>query len=135
MPVDNIYAKLTAAVASNTGGAQDWITAWDSYVVPAAGSIRGAYFDVAGSITSNSAAHQADVFRQPSGVAAASNTGASILTAPVSLLGVNTSVAGSIAAGNQRVAAGDILQLKTNEKLVATGRLTGLTATVLILPD
>lgn len=134
MPVDHTLYKLTASVASNTGGAQDYITSWDSISVAEAGTLRAVSF-VATSLTSNTAAHAADVYRQPSGVAAASNSGQSVLTAPVSITGVNASVTGTIAAGNQRVAAGDILQLRTNEKLVATGRILGLTATVLVLPD
>lgn len=134
MPVDHTLVKLQVAVASNTGGAQDFITAWDSYAIAEPGTLRGVSF-VATSLTSNTAAHQVDIYRQPSGIAAASNSGASVLTAPVSITGVNAVVNGSIAAGNQRVAAGDILQLRTNEKLVATGRITGLEATVLILPD
>jgi hypothetical protein len=135
MPVDHIYVKLGPAVASNTGNAQNWITAWDSYVIPEAGTIR-AVTAVANSLTSNTAVHQVDVFRQPSGVSGASNSSASVLTAPLSLASNNNAVTStSIAAGNQRVAAGDILQLKTNEALNATGRVTGLVATVLILPD
>ena len=134
MPVDHTTVKLAAAVASNTGNVQSWMTTWDSYVVPEAGTVRAVYA-VASALTSNTALNQVDIFRQPSGVSAASNSSASVLVAPISLVGANTSVAGAIAAGNQRVAAGDILQLKTNEALNATGRITGLVATVLILPD
>lgn len=134
MPVDHVYTTLKSSTASNTGNAQSWMTTWDSYVVPEAGTVRAAYV-VASALTSNSRLNQVDIFRQPSGVSAASNSSASILTAPISLVGANTSVAGVIAAGNQRVAAGDILQLKTNEQGTVGGVITGLVASVLILPD
>jgi hypothetical protein len=135
MPVDHSYYELKAAVASNTGNAQNWMTTWDSQVVVEAGSIRGVAF-VASSLTSNTAVQQADVFRQVSGVSGASNSAVSVLTAPVSLASNNVGVTTtSIAAGNQRVAAGDILQLKTNEALNATGTILGLRATVIVLPD
>ena len=134
MPVDHTTVKLAVAFASNTGNAQSWMTTWDSYVIPEAGTVRAVYA-VASALTSNSALNQVDVYRQPSGVSAASNSSASLLIAPLSLVGANTSVSGAIAAANQRVAAGDILQLKTNEVLNAGGRITGLSATVLILPD
>ena len=134
MPVDHVYMTLKSSTASNTGNAQSWMTTWDSYVVPEAGTVRAAYA-VATALTSNSRLNQVDIFRQPSGVSAASNSSASILTAPISLVGANTSVAGVIAAANQRVAAGDILQLKTNEQGTVGGLITGLVASVLILPD
>ena len=134
MPVDHVYMTLKSSTASNTGNAQSWMTTWDSYVVPEAGTVRAAYA-VATALTSNSRLNQVDIFRQPSGVSAASNSSASILTAPISLVGANASVAGVIAASNQRVAAGDILQLKTNEQGTVGGLITGLVASVLILPD
>lgn len=134
MPVDHTYLVLKSSSASNTGNAQSWMTTWDSFVVPEAGTVRAAYA-VASALTSNSRLNQVDIFRQPSGVAGASNSSASILTAPISLTGANTSVAGVIAAGNQRVAAGDVLQLKSNEAGLVGGLISGLVATVLILPD
>ena len=134
MPVDHTSAVLKSSTASNTANAQSWMTAWDSYVIPEAGTIRGVYA-VASALTSNSRLNQVDVFRQPSGVSAASNSSVSILVAPLSLVGANTSVSGVVAASNQRVAAGDILQLKTNEQGTVGGVITGLVAVVLILPD
>ena len=131
MPVDHVSIKLYASVASNAG--QAYANALDSYVVAEAGSIFAAYA-VAQSLTSAARLNSVEIHLQPSGVSAASNSSTSILTAPISLVGNNTSVAGSIRHSNQRVAAGDILQLKADSGNNAAGFL-GLAATVLIKPD
>lgn len=131
MPVDHVSVSLYAAMASNAG--QQYANAFDSYVVAEAGSLF-AVTAVAQSLTSSGRLNSVDVFLQPSGVSAASNSSSSILTAPISLVGNNTSVSGSIRASNQRVAAGDILQLKVDSGQ-PTGAFVNLTATVLIKPD
>lgn len=132
MPVDHVSVKLFTAVASNTG--QAYIGAWDSYVVAEPGSLFAAVA-VAQSLSSNTRLNAVDIFLQPSGASAASNTSTSILTAPISLVGNNTSVAGTIRASNQRVATGDILQLKTDTAALGSLGFVNLYATVLIKPD
>lgn len=134
MPVDHTLYRLSAAVASNTAGAQNFITAWDTAVVAEAGTILGAMI-VAQSITSNTTVQQADIYRQASGVSGASNTSTSILTAPISLASNANAATGVISQAGARVAAGDLLQLKTNERNSTGGGLFGLTATVRIQPD
>lgn len=132
MPVDHTQVKLFTAVASNTG--QAYIGSWDQFVVAEAGTLRAAVA-VAQSLSSNVRLNSVDIFRQPSGVSAASNTATSILTAPISLTGNNTSVAGVITAANQRVAVGDILQLRTDTAAVGSLGFVNLSATIVILPD
>lgn len=134
MPIDHTLIRLSVASASNTGGAQNFITAWDTAVVPEAGTVRSAVF-VASSLTSNTAVQQVDVFRQAGGVSGASNSSTSILTAPVSLASNANAAFGVVSQAGSRVAAGDMLQLKTNEALNASGKILGLTATVRIDPD
>jgi hypothetical protein len=134
MPVDHTLYRLSAAAASNTGGAQDYITAWDTAVIAEPGTILGVAF-AASSLTSNTAVHQVDVYRQASGVSGASNSATSVLTAPVALASNAAAATGVVSQAGARVATGDLLQLKTNEKLVATGRILGLTATVRVQPD
>ena len=131
MPVDHVSVKLFAAVASNAG--QAYANALDSYVVAEPGTLFAA-MAVAQSLSSSGRLNSVDIFLQPSGVSAASNTSTSILTSPISLVGNNTSVAGTIRASNQRVAAGDQLQLKADSGVNQQAFL-GLSATVLIKPD
>lgn len=134
MPVDHTLYRLSAAIASNTGGAQDFITAWDTAVVAEPGTILGVVF-IASSLTSNTAVQQADVYRQAGGVSGASNSSTSVLTGPVSLASNANAAIGVISQAGSRVATGDQLQLKTNEKLIATGPIRGLTATIRVSPD
>ena len=131
MPVDHTVYKLSTSRASNTGASQSYLSAWDSTVVAEAGTIR-AVTAVASSLTSSGRLNSADIYRQPSGTTAASNSSLPVTTAPLALVGNNTAVVGSIAQSNQRVAAGDILQLKTD---IGAGEIVGLTATILVLPD
>ena len=131
MPVDHVSIKLFVAVASNAG--QAYANALDSYVVAEPGTMFAAVA-VAQSLASSGRLNSVDIFLQPSGVSAASNSSASILVSPISLVGNNTSVAGSIRASNQRVAVGDILQLKADSGQNSQS-FVGLSATVLVKPD
>jgi hypothetical protein len=132
MPVDHVSVKLVAAVASNTG--QAYIGAWDSYVVAEPGTLFAATA-VAQSLTSSGRVNTVDIFLQPSGVSGASNSATSVLTAPIALASNNNAASGAIRASNQRVAVGDILQLKTDSGAAGSLAFGNLSATVLIKPD
>jgi hypothetical protein len=111
MPHDFTVAKLQSSLTSNTS--QAWIGVWDSYLVPAAGVVRNVYA-TATSLTSNARVNTVDVFRQPSGTAAASNSATSILVAPISLGSNAVSTQGFPSQLGQRLNAGDVLQLKAD---------------------
>lgn len=108
---DRYVLTLATAFASNTGG--PYTATWDRAVVTSTGYVRAAYA-VATSITSNTTQNQVDIFRQPDAPAAGSNTATSVLTSPITLVNNRDAVAGTIRASNDRVSAGDVLELRTN---------------------
>lgn len=132
MPVDFVTARLYTASASNTG--QAYIGSWDTWVSPVAGTIAGAIAN-AQSLTSSGRVNSVDIYLQPSGVSGASNSATSVLVAPLSLASNNNAVSGLVRASNQRVAVGDLLQLRTDTGAAGSLGFTGLSATVLIKPD
>lgn len=132
MPVDFVTARLYTAQASNTG--QAYIGSWDTWVSPIAGTLVSVVAN-AQSLISASRVNSADIYLQPSGVSGASNSASSVLTTPLSLASNNNAVVGAIRASNQRVAVGDLLQLRTDSGVSGSLAFTGLSATVLIKPD
>lgn len=109
MPERVVYT-LRTAVASNTGG--PYVTIWDRVPVSSAGYVRGVVA-VSPSLTSNARTNSVEVFRQADAPSAGSNTAATVLVSPITLVNNNDAVTGSIRAGNDRLAAGDQLQLRT----------------------
>ena len=100
----------TASVASNF----DYTTTHQRVVVNEAGTIRSAYA-FATSVTSNGTfPSKVDFYRQPSAPALGSNTAATILVTPITVPLDLSSAAGTIRASNDRVAAGDMLELRTS---------------------
>jgi len=130
---DRYVLKLQTAVASNTGG--PYTTTWDRAVVPSTGTIRSAWV-AAPSVTSNVRVSTVDIYLQPDAPAAGSNTAATVLVAPITIVNDNDAVQGTIRAANPRVTAGDQLQLRTDAgTLGAQPAFTNLTATVEIERD
>ncbi len=120
----------TASVASNF----EYTTTHQRAVVTEAGTIRSAYA-FATSITSNGVfPSKVDFYLQPSAPALGSNTASTILvngiTVPLDL----SSAAGTIRASNQRVAAGDMLELRTSVN-ATNGDLTDVGGTIEIERD
>ena len=100
----------TASVASNFA----FTTVHQRVVVPETGTVRSAWA-FASSVTSNSThPSRVDFYRQPSAPALASNTAATILTSPITVPTDLTSVEGTIRASNDRVTAGDLLELRVS---------------------
>ena len=130
---DRIVLRLATAVASNTGG--PYTAAWDRAVVTSTGTLRTAWA-VATSITSNTITNKVDIYRQADAPAAGSNTATTVLVDPITLVNNRDAVSGTIRASNDRVSAGDVLELRTNMQS-GTGQpgLTGLTASVEIERD
>ena len=110
MPDRYVYT-LRTAIASNTGGR--YTTIWDRVAVSSAGIIRGVVA-VSPSIASNARQNTVDVYLQADAPSAGSNTATTILVSPLTLSNNNDAVTGSIRAANDRVAAGDQLQLVTD---------------------
>lgn len=125
---DRYALTLATAFASNTGG--PYTATWDRAVVPSAGTIRAAWA-VASSITSNTTTNAVDIYAQSDAPAAGSNTATTVLVSPITLVNNRDAVAGTIRHSGARVAAGDVLELRTNmSNLGSQPGLLGLTATV-----
>ena len=77
------------------------------------GTIRGAWA-TARSITSNSITNKVDIYYQSDAPAAGSNTATAVLTSPIALLNDRDSVEGTVSQAGARVAAGGVLELRTN---------------------
>lgn len=130
---DRYALVLKTALASNTGG--PYTAIWDQAVVPSAGTITTAWA-VATSLSSNARQNTADVFLQTDAPSAGSNTATTVLVTPITLANNRDSVQGTVRAGNNRVAAGDIVQLRTDAATAgSTPSFVGLTATVEIERD
>lgn len=130
---DRYLITLGTAVASNTGG--PYTHAWDRAVAPAAGTIRGAWA-VAESLTSNARTNSVDIYLQADAPSAGSNTGTTVLVSPITLVNDNDAVEGTIRAGNDRVAAGQQLQLRTYaDNIGSQPAFIALKATVIIEAD
>ena len=114
---DRYVLTLRTAFASNTGG--PYTATWDRVVVTSPGTIRSAVA-VAPSIASNARQNTVDVYRQADAASFGSNTATTVLVDPITLINNNDAVTGSIRAGNDRVAAGDQLQLRTYMDNVAS---------------
>ena len=111
----------TASVASNFA----YTTTHQRVVVAEAGTIRSAYA-FATSVTSNGTfPSKVDFYRQPSAPALGSNTATTILTTPITVPLDLSSAAGTIRASNARVAAGDMLELRTSVN-ASNGELTNV---------
>lgn len=108
---DRVTYTLHTAVASNTGG--PYVTTWDRVVVTSAGTIRSVVA-VSPSIASNARQNTVDVYLQPNGPAAGSNTATPVLVTPITLVNNEAAVAGTIRESSARVAVGDQLQLRTS---------------------
>ena len=130
---DRYALTLRTAFASNTGG--PYTATWDRQVVPSTGTIRTAYAQAV-SIASNTQTNRVDVFRQPDAPSAGSNTAVTILTTPIVLVDNRDSVAGTIAAANDRVTAGDVLEMRSDMNNAGSQPgFTNLSATVEIERD
>lgn len=130
---DRYVLRLATAFASNTGG--PYTAAWDRAVVPSTGTLRTAWA-VATSITSNTITNKVDIYRQPDAPAAGSNTALTVLIAPITLVNNRDAVAGTIRASNDRVTAGDVLELRTySGNIGSQPNFLGLTATIEIERD
>lgn len=130
---DSYLITLGTSVASNTGG--PYTAIWDRAVVPAAGTIRGAWA-VAQSLASNVRTNSVDIYLQSDAPSAGSNTGATVLVDPIVLLNDNDAVSGTIRAANDRVSAGQQLQLRTYaDNIGAQPAFLALKATVVIEAD
>ena len=133
MPPDRVVYTLRTAVASNTGG--PYTTIWDRVAVSSAGTLRGVVA-VSSSITSNGRTNSVEVFRQADAPSVGSNTAATVLVNPITLSNNNAAGGGSIRAANDRVAAGDQLQLRTYADTTGpTPAFVNLTATVEVERD
>ena len=119
----------TASVASNFA----FTTVHQRVVVPEAGTIRSAYA-FATSVTSNATTSQVDFYRQSSAPALGSNTAATVLVSPITIPLDLSSAAGSIRASNDRVTAGDMLELRTSVS-ATNGQLINVGGTILIEKD
>lgn len=120
----------TASVASNF----DFTTVHERVVVPETGTVRDAWA-FATAVTSNSVfPSRVDFFRQPSAPALGSNSATTILVNPITIPTTLTSAQGTIRAGNDRVTAGDLLELRTSVN-ATTGELTGVGGTIEIERD
>lgn len=120
----------TASVASNF----DYTTTHQRAVVNEAGTIRSAYAH-AQAVTSNSThPSKVDFYLQSSAPALGSNTATSILVSPITIPTTLTSAAGTIRASNYRVAAGDMLELRTSVN-ATNGELTNVGGTIEIERD
>ena len=108
---DRYVVPLRTALASNTGG--PYTHAWDRVPVVGDGTIRGAWA-TARSITSNSITNKVDIYYQSDAPAAGSNTATAVLTSPIALLNDRDSVEGTVSQAGARVAAGGVLELRTN---------------------
>lgn len=115
----------TASVASNF----EYTTTHQRVVVNEAGTIRSAYA-FATAVTSNGTfPSKVDYFLQPSAPALGSNTATTILTSPITVPLDLSSAAGTIRASNARVAAGDMLELRTSVN-ATNGELTNVGGTI-----
>lgn len=131
MPEQVAYS-LGTAITSNTGG--PFTATWDRAPVASAGTIRSVVA-VSPSITSNARQNQIDVYKQSDAPAVGSNTAASVLTTPITLVNDNDAVVGTVSQAGARVAVGDQLQLRTY--IDNTGAQPGgsVYVTVIVEPD
>ena len=130
---DRYVVRLATAIASNTGG--PFTATWDRAVVTSAGTIRNVWA-VATSITSNSIQNSVDVYNQPDAPSAGSNTATTVLVDPITLSNNLDSAGGTVRHSGRRVAAGDVLQLRTNMTNAGSQPgFNGLTASVEIERD
>ena len=120
----------TASVASNFA----YTTTHQRVVVNEAGTIRSAYA-FATSVTSNGTfPSQVDFYRQTSAPALGSNTASTILVTPITVPLDLSSAAGTIRAANDRVAAGDMLELRTSVN-ASNGELINVGGTIEVERD
>jgi len=120
----------TASVASNF----EYTTTHQRVVATEAGTLQSAYA-FATSVTSNSTfPSRVDFYRQPSSPALGSNTATSILTSPITVPLDLSSAGGTIRASNARVAAGDMLELRTSVN-ASNGELTNVGGTIEVERD
>jgi hypothetical protein len=130
---DRYALRLHTALASNSGG--PYTATWDEAVVTSAGTIR-AVRSTARSIASNARQNTVDIFNQPDGPSNGSNTATTVLVSPITLANDRLSAAGTIRDSGRRVAAGDVLQLRSYaDTLGATPAFKGLEATIEIERD
>jgi hypothetical protein len=120
----------TASVASNF----EYTTVHQRVVVPETGTIRAAYA-FASTVTSNATfPSRVDFYRQTSAPALGSNTATTILVNPITIPLTLSSAAGTIRAANDRVNAGDMLELRTSVN-ASNGQLIDVGGTVEIEKD
>jgi len=120
----------TASVASNF----EYTTVHQRVVVPETGTIRAAYA-FASTVTSNATfPSKVDFYRQTSAPALGSNTATTILVNPITIPLNLSSAAGTIRAANDRVNAGDMLELRTSVN-ASDGQLIDVGGTVEIEKD
>ena len=130
---DRYALRLATALASNTSG--PYTATWDRAVVPSTGTIRTAWA-VASSITSNTRVNTVDIYRQADAPSVGSNTATTVLVSPITLSNPRDAVEGTIRASNDRVTAGEVLELRTDMNNAGSQPgLLGLTATIEIEMD
>lgn len=129
---DRLTLTLRAAIASSS----HYTVVHDRVIVPVAGTLLGGWGSVA-SMTSNARRNTMDIYRQPFSASYASNSAVSVLVQPFAFGSDGTSVGGTIRASNQRVAAGDRLEMRTDIGNAGTtiGIMSDLHATILMEPD
>ena len=120
----------TASVASNF----EYTTTHQRAVVNEAGTIRSAYA-FATSVTSNGTfPSRVDFYLQPSAPALGSNTATTVLVSPITVPLDLSSAGGTIRASNHRVAAGDMLELRTSVN-ASNGELINVGGTIEVERD
>lgn len=125
---DRYALQLRTALASNTGG--PYTHAWDQVIVPVTGVVRTVWAGAA-SLASNARTDSVDIYRQADAPAAGSNTAASILTTPITLVNDRDVVAGTLSEPGSLLTAGDVLELRTYaDTTAATPAFLTLTATI-----
>jgi hypothetical protein len=102
--------RLTASVASNTGG--PYTATWDRTIVPVQAVVRTVVAQ-ARAVASNAIKSTVDVYRQTDSPAAGSNTATSILVTPITLLNDGSFARGVIRDSGVLLSQGDTLQLRT----------------------
>lgn len=125
---DRYTLQLGTSVASNTGG--PYTATWDRAIVTTAGTIRTVWAS-ASSISSNAITNKVEIYKQSDAPSHGSNTATTVLVSPITLDNDLDAVPGTISQAGATVAAGDVLELRTNMQTAgAKAGFSGLTATV-----
>ena len=120
----------TASVASNFA----YTTVHQQVVVPVTGTLRDAWA-FASAVTSNATQpSRVDFYLQSSAPSVGSNSATTVLVSPITVPNDLASAQGTIRAANDRVTAGDMLELRTSVN-ADDGELTNVGGTIEIERD